>query len=178
MNNTTETKVLINQTELLQLCNAVDKSTFVHILYETKVDMNKKGNPYYGTTKVVSGNFLIGNWYQSRVVTNGEKEGIEADFKAEKPNGKTHISKCVLVSDSDANVYYLMYEYFDGTNVKVLDYKYNGDSIAKNLFEAYIKKASTTSSRQPQERKVNVKTLKLSNIKELSLNGTKYIIED
>ena len=177
MNNATETKVLINQTELLRLCNLVDKSTFVHILYETKVDMNKKGNPYYGTTKVVSGNFLIGNWYQSRVVTNGEKEGIEADFIAEKPKGKTHISKCVLVSDTEPNVYYLMYEYFENTNVKVLDYKFNGDSIAKQLFEAYIKKASTT-SRQPQERKVNVKTLKLSNIKEISLNGTKYVIED
>jgi len=177
MNNNSETKVLINQTELLRLCNTVDKSTFVHILYVTTVDMNKKSNPYYGTTKVVSGNFLIGNTYQSRVVTNGVKEGIEADFEAEKPKGKTHISKCVLRSDNEPNVYYLMYEFFDNTNVKVLDYKYNGDSIAKELFEAYIKKASP-SSRQPQERKVVVRTLKLTNIKEFSLNGTKYVIED
>jgi len=177
MHNTTESKVLINQTELLRLCMNIDKSTFIHLLYECDVDMNKKGNPYYGTTKVVSGNFLIGNWYESRVVTNGVKEGIEADFKAEKPNGKTHISKCVLKSDTEPDVYYLIYEYFEGTNVKVLDYKFNGDSIAKQLFEAYIKKASTT-SRQPQVKKVNIRTLKLSNIKELSLNGTKYIIED
>ena len=177
MTNELIEKIAINQNELLQLCMGINKSTFIHLLYECDVDLNKRGNPYVGTTKVVSGNFLTGNDYEKRVITNGEKEGIESTFVAEKPNGKTHIAKCVLHKDTDNSVKYLMYEYFKDTNVKVVEYRFNGSTIEKQLFEAYIKKVVESNNKQPQEKKVFPRTNKLINIKEISLNGVKYIVE-
>jgi hypothetical protein len=177
MTNELIEKIAINQNELLQLCMGINKSTFIHLLYECPLKLNKTGNPYVGTTKVVSGNFLTGNDYEKRVITNGEKEGIESTFVAEKPKGKTHIAKCVLQMDNDNSVKYLMYEYFKDTNVKVVEYRFNGGTIEKQLFEAYMTKVVESNNKQPQEKKVFPRTITLSNIKEMTLNGVKYIVE-
>lgn len=45
------------------------------------------------------------------------------------------------------------------------------------LFNDFMVKVSNT-SRQDQERKVNVLSYKLDSIKEISLNGQKYVVQD
>ena len=168
------------RSEAINLLKQVNKSTFVHLLYEVEVQMRKTNNDYVGATKVVSGNFLIGNVYFKRVIKNGENEGISAEtntFEVEKPKGKTPISRCVLVKDDNPNIHYLAYEYFENTNVKVLEYRFNNTTIDKHLIESFMIVASK-SNKQPQTNKVNWKTLGINNLKEMTLNGTKHILID
>lgn len=169
----------INETELLTLLMGIEKSTFVHLVTETTLDMNKKGNPYFDKIiKRSSCNFLCGNDYETRVQKNYEKEGMNPEtFVVEPPTGKTHISKCVLenTNKNNGNIFYFMVERFDEIKPKV-EYIYEGNPIDKTLFESFMKKVYE-SKKQEQDRKVQPITYKVSNIKEITLNGTHYIIE-
>ena len=168
--------VQISKTELIGLLNGIEKSTFVHLLTETKVRMNKTGNPYFERViKKSSSNYLMGNDYENRVIVNGEKEGISSEentFEVEEMKGKRHVSKVVCIDTKTESVHYLMVERFDEIPPKV-EYFCEGNSIEKHLFESYMVKVSQ-SSKQPQERKVKVLTFKIDNIKEISFGKEKY----
>lgn len=166
----------VSQTELINILNQVEKSTFVHLVTETKVRMNKTGNPYYEQIiKKSSCNYLIGNDYLKRVITNEIKEGLEGNFEVEEMKGKKHVSKCVCIDTKTESVHYLLVERFDEIKPKV-EYIFEGNPIDKVLFENFMVKVSE-SKKQPQERKVMVITFKVSNIKECSFGGVHYIVE-
>ena len=163
----------ITKVELLNVLNQIEKPTFVHIVMETPVRMNKIGNPYYGLiTKKTSGNYLIGTDYEQRVNNNSEKEGMERTFVVEPPKGKRHISKCVLVDTKTESVHYLMMERFDEIHPQV-EYYQGNDPIEKVLFESYMTKVYE-STKQEQDRKVTPITPKLDNIRQISIEGMKY----
>lgn len=178
----------ITESELIVLLNDVKSSTFTNVVTETKVRMNKKGNPFFDKViKRSSCNYLMGNNYEDRVDTNYGKEGLEQNFQVEKPSGKHHISKVVLESDRKfkevdgveveiptERKFYLMVERFDEIK-PVNEYKMEGDPIEKMMFESYMVKVSE-SQKQEQERKVMVITPLISNIREISFGGKKYII--
>jgi len=176
---TTEKKsVKINKVELLQLLVGIEKSTFINLVTETKVRMNKTNNPYFD--KVIKRNkctYLVGNDYEKRVNNNEVKEGLEGDFKSEEMKGKKHISKCVCVDTKTESVHYLMVERFDEVTPQKTEYIFEGNGIDKQLFESYMTKVYE-SKKQEQDRKVMVITPKLDSIKEMSLEGTHYIVEE
>jgi len=166
----------ITKLELLNVLNQIDKPTFVHIVMETPVRMNKTGNPYFGQViKRTSGNYLIGTDYEGRVNNNSEKEGLERNFVVEPPKGKEHISKCVLIDTKTGTTHYLMMERFDEIHPQVEYHLINGDPIEKVLFESYMVKVYE-STKQEQDRKVTPITPKLDNIREMSINKMKYEI--
>ena len=165
----------ITESELIVLLNGVNSSTFTNVVTETKVRMNKTGNPYFDKViKRSSCNYLMGNSYEDRVDTNYRKEGLEETFQVEKPSGKEHISKVVLIDTKTRSKHYLMVERFDEIK-PVNEYKMEGDPIEKMMFESYMVKVSE-SQKQEQERKVSVITPLISNIREISFGGEKYIV--
>ena len=175
LNTETKEMVKVTESELVSLMMTVNGSTFINLVTETDVRMNKTGNPYFGRVKKMSSrNYLIGNDYEKRVVTNGEKEGVDG-FEVGELKGKHHVSKCVLQSDKDESVFYLMVELFDEIP-PIVEYSCEGDPIEKQLFEDYMVKVYENKS-QPQERKVKVITPKFSSIKRLSMNGVVYVKE-
>jgi len=174
----TETKqvVKVSVKEIIEVLKQVEKSTFINVTMDTEVRMNKTNNPYFGQIrKLTNCNYLIGNEYENRVNSNEVKEGMEGNFEAMKPSGKTHVSKCVLVDDKTGSTHYLMVERFDEVKPKV-EYRQGGNQIDKEIFENFLVKVSET-SRQDQDRKVMVITPKIENIRELSLNGVHYVVE-
>ena len=166
----------ISRQELINLLMLQERGTFVNVVMETIVGMNKRNNPYYqSVTKRSKCNYLLGSSYEDRVNVNYGKEGIEETFVAEKPSGKTHISKCLLHLDSDVNVIYVMLERFDAIKPKN-EYFFQGNTIEKALIESYFKKV-TESTKQLQDKKVKPITPNIDNIKEMTMNGTHYVIE-
>ena len=164
----------ITKDELLTLLLSVDKPKFTQLLTETNVRMNKTNNPYYDQIKKVTrGKFLIGGDYEMRVINESKKSGLDTSFESLENKTGRHLSKCVLFNE-EKNQHYLMCEYFTEVPLKTEHY-FEGNQIEKTLFENWLVKKSE-SSRQPQDRKVNVVSYKLENIKEISLNGVKYII--
>ena len=165
----------ITQQELITLLSSIERPTFTNVVMETKVRMNKTNNPYYDkVVKRSKCNYSLGVNYESRVNNNEVKEGLEGNFQTEKPSGKTHISKCLLIDDKTQSTYYVMLERFDEIK-PTNEYIFEGNSIEKIMFESYMTKVYE-SQKQEQERKVSVITPKIENIKEISLNGMKYII--
>lgn len=171
-----KTQMTIGQQELITLLSTIEKPTFTNIVMETKVRMNKTNNPYYDkVVKRSKCNYSLGVNYENRVNNNEKKEGLEGNFETEKPSGKTHISKCLLIDDKTQSVHYVMLERFDEIK-PTNEYIFEGNEIEKQLFEGYMTKVYE-SQKQEQERKVMVITPKLENIKEISLNGIHYTIE-
>jgi len=163
----------ITKNELLNLLNGVQSSTFVHLVTETKVRMNKTGNPYFDkVVKKSSCNFLMGNDYEDRVITNEEKEGLEGTFEVEEMKGKRHISKVVCVDTKTETKHYLCVERFDEIKPKV-EYSFEGTTIQKMMFENYLVKVSE-SSKQQQQRKVKWLTYGIDSIKQISFNKEQY----
>lgn len=166
----------ITKQELITLLSTIDKPTFTNIVMETEVRMKKTNNPYYGKViKRSKCNYSLGINYENRVNNNEKKEGLEGNFETEKPSGKTHISKCLLVSDKDNSVHYVMLERFNEIK-PINEYICEGNQIEKQLFEGYMTQVYE-STKQEQERKVMVITPKIENIKEISLNGNHYTIQ-
>lgn len=76
----------------------------------TDLSMNKKNNPYYGRVKKATylANFALGCSYEKTVGAHLEREGIDAEFKAKKPNGLTWIMyPYILQSDKNPSQLYL-----------------------------------------------------------------------
>ncbi len=164
--------VQVTNEELIKVLVSVEKVTFTQLVTETEVRMKKTGNPFNKIIKKSIGKFLIGGNYVTRIINEGKKEGIDIQFEVDENKIGKHISKCVLYNEK-LDKHYLMCEYFDETPPKV-EYFYEGNPIEKVLFESYMYQKSE-SSKQPQERKVKVVSYNIDNIKEISLNGVKYV---
>jgi uncharacterized membrane-anchored protein YhcB (DUF1043 family) len=163
----------IGQQELLELLMNVDKPTFVNIVSQTIPTMKKTDNPYFDkVVKVSKGNYFIGGSYEDMVNTRMGKEGMEQTFESKECSVGNHIGKCVQFNEK-LNRYYL--QYFTFSKPKST-FEFEGNEIEKQLFESYMVKRSET-SRQPQENKHDPKSLGLSSILEMSLNGNRYVIE-
>jgi len=167
----------ITRTDMVSVLNEVVKPTFVNLVTETKVRMNKKGNPYHDqVTKCLTSNFYIGSEYEKRVNNNLIKEDKENDFTSSPLSGKEHISKCVLIDTKTRTKNYLMCEWFKRSYPKV-SFKFQDNSIDKVLFEDYLVKR-TESVKQGLDNKVNIVTYGMDSIKEIRFNKTLYILID
>ena len=184
MTTSVKQEVTINQMELISILNTIENPTFTYIVSETIVKLNKEKtregikefNPYHNqVVKLRKGRFLIGSEYEKRVITNDLKEGGEGTFKSQESKVGVHISKCVLFNEK-LNKYYLSHERFPEVKPKS-EYVFEGNTIDKMIFDKWISDSGNYEN-QPQERKVEWTTLTLSNIKEISLNGTKYLIKE
>jgi hypothetical protein len=167
----------ITRTDMVSVLNEVVKPTFVNLVTETKVRMNKKGNPFHDqVTKCLTSNFYIGSEYEKRVNNNLIKEDKENDFTSSPLSGKEHISKCVLIDTKTRTKNYLMCEWFKRSYPKV-SFKFQDNSIDKVLFEDYLVKR-TESVKQGLDNKVNIVTYGMDSIKEIRFNKTLYILID
>ena len=178
-----KTTTNITKQELITILNGIENPTFVNIVSTTNVKMNKEKtkegnkelNPYYNkVVKLRKGNFLIGSDYEKRVNVNDIKEGGEGNFQSKESSVGKHISKCVLFNEN-TNKYYLSHEKFPKVKPKN-EFFFEGNSIDKMIFDKWISDSKPYEN-QPQQKKVEWTTLTIDNIKEISLEGTKYIIE-
>lgn len=92
-------------------CVNVPRGTFgISMITLTEPKMNKKNNPYFGRVHKASymTNVALGYDYENVVNARLERKGLEADFVAEKPKGKSWDNyPFILQSDKDSNVKYL-----------------------------------------------------------------------
>lgn len=158
-------RVSVTSTELTNVLMNVERGTFGYLHFETKVRMNKTGNPYFDRiTKVTKGNIYLGGNYEQRV----RNETGNTEFVPEKNNVGEHISKCVLHNDN-TNKDYLQYEWFEEVLPKS-KYLLENDEVEKSLFESFMTKYT------PNKNGVNVQSVTISNIKECHIDGKEYIV--
>lgn len=173
MKNVKET-VEVTKDQLLEILKGIDSSQFVNVVTVTEPKMRKTNNPYFGKVfKRTKRNYLVGNDYEKRVQNNEKKEGLEGNFQTEYSRVGEHISKCVLFNESK-NTYYFQVETFE--EVKPTDTEFfldDGEIIDQTLLMDFLQ-FSSSSKKQVQDRKVTVQCPKVDNIKEITIQETKY----
>jgi hypothetical protein len=172
----------VSKEQLISILNDVTKSTFINLVTETKVRMNKTNNPYFDRVfKLTFCNYLIGNEYETRVNNNYSKEGMEKTFESEQSKVGTHISKCVLYNEK-LKQHYLQVERFDNVenipDTKFLIVEDNGEisEIQKSEFVNFLPPVYE-SKKQEQDKKVMVISPKIENIKRVSINSERLVVE-
>lgn len=170
----------IKRSEVVPFFLSYDKTSFINVVTDTLVRMNKTGNPYYNQVhKLSSRNYLINSDYFKRVISQGKKEGInpeENTFEVEGMSGRERVGNSVCIDTKTRSTHYLFLELFEEVPPKV-EYLFEGESIDKVMFQDYLVKVSE-SKKQPQEKKVKVITPKVENIVSWSVEGVKYEVED
>lgn len=164
----------INIQNLIALLSTITTPTFINMVTETKVRMNKTGNPYFDRVyKVKQGNYLIGTTYENRVNTNLEKEGKDADFVAQKSNVGNHVSKVLLFNEKTGK-HYLQHERFDNSVIDTR-YVFQGQDIELSAFEKFMPTANNYEN-QGLEKTVKVMSVTVDNIKLITINKVTYLI--
>jgi hypothetical protein len=174
MKNENQVTKGITTNELVEILKTQKIGTFAFIKIETVLKMNKTNNPYFGLiTKKSEIRILLGSNYQNRVNNNLEKESKESNFIAESCKVGNHVSECVLYNEN-TKLFYLQYEFFKEIKPKV-NYFFNENLIELEKFSEFVPE-KTTAKQKGLIKKVNTISVKIENIKEISLNKIKYIV--
>ncbi len=171
-------QIIIDEVEtktLVPLINLTMETPFTNWVKKSKTD--GEINPYWKqVTKETKKTYLPVVNYKGRNDGNRGKEGIEGEHELGELKGKKHISKCILTDTETETIHYIMVEQFDEVKPTNTTYRHNGNEIDKVLFEKWITFYDNYTS-QEQERKVQVLTPKISNIKKGTINGQVYRIK-
>ena len=181
MTTTTKQVVTVTTEELVNILRKVTVNQFINLVTETVVsNMNKyvngrgsEENPFYQTVKKLSSCRYRTSNYEVRLKNETEKNGGNRDdVQVQKPSGKHHVqgTECLLQSDKDENVFYLMVERFDEIKPSVT-YSRFGNPIDKMVFEQYLKD-------REYDQLVSVITPLVSNIKSITFEHIEYKVEN
>ena len=175
---------LISYEKLVELIkteiDAKQTPTLINLTTQVEAKMVKTSkvdgsiNPYWaeGITKESTKTLLPVFNYTARVEKNMSKEGVEGNHELGVLSGKKHIGKCLL-TNLDETKHYIMLEQFE-SKPSVSIYRHNGIEIPKSAVEKWVTKPTNAYGSQGQERKVQVITPTLSNIKRITLGGNRY----
>lgn len=127
----------------------VSRGTFgISLITLTEPKMNKRGNPFYGRVHKATymTNVALGYDYENTANQRLERKGLEADFKAAKPNGKSWCEyPYILQADKDASVKYLRCTMRSNTKAKsifILDGQLVTDASVEAEIKSFIPKPS------------------------------------
>ena len=177
---------LISYEKLVELIkteiDAKQTPTLINLTTQVEAKMVKTSkvdgsiNPYWaeGITKESTKTLLPVFNYTARVEKNMSKEGVEGNHELGVLSGKKHIGKCLL-TNLDETKHYIMLEQFE-SKPSVSIYRHNGIEVPKSAVEKWVTKPTNAYGSQGQERKVQVITPTLSNIKRITISGTRYEI--
>ena len=157
----------ITVSEMVEILKLQKRGTFSNFIINTIPEMRKTDNPYFGQViKVTEGNILLGGSYKTRVVN----ETNDVDFVPEKNKVGGHIGdgQCIL-ENTRLGKFYLQYEWFEEVKPKS-HYLFNGNPIEKRMFESFM------GTYVPNKYGVNILSVNVNNIKEISFNHVRYIL--
>jgi hypothetical protein len=167
--------VLITRTQMFGLFLGVSKPEMINLITETIPKMSKTGNPYYGQiVKKSKCNYLLCTDYSKRVNNNRVKEDKENDFVSQTPNGKIHLSPCVLTDEKTETKLYLFVERFNEVKPKVV-YFHNDTPIEKEMIQQFLPKVYESNT-QGLDRNVIVNTPLFESIVGFTFRGRKYSV--
>jgi hypothetical protein len=163
----TKKVVKVTTVELLNILKKIEFGTLSDLHIQTKVKMNKTNNPYFDKIiKKSNGVVFLGGNYQTRVINETGNE----NFTPEKNNVGDHTSPCVLHNEK-LNKDYLMYETFRQRKMKS-KFFFEGDPIEKRFFESFM------GSFTPNKYGVQVQSVTISNIEEITIRRKRYVVEN
>lgn len=151
----------------------INKGTFgITMITKTEPKMNKRNNPFFGRVQKVTymSNVGLGLSYENCVNNRLDRKGLENDYQAEKPKGKTWINDFMLCSDKDTSVKYLRTTMYKNTKTKSI-FLLDGeivDEITLQKIKTFIPKPTTCKKQEnsglQDDEQVIVRDFKLESI--------------
>lgn len=175
---------------LADFCTKIQKGTFgIVMLTSTIPTMRKTNNPYVGRLVKVSyrTNVALGWGYEDTINGRLDKKGLDANFVAEKPKGKTWIGyPFFLQSDKDASVEYLRTFTRNNTTTKsvfVLDGNVVTDANIIADIQSFIPSYSTSKKQESfglveDSEKVNLLDYTTTNVLYIAQGAEYYAQSD
>lgn len=179
--------------ELLTVLMGVEKGTICNCKVVTEPKMNLGGknhdNQFIGRVKKeLNGSFTCGNSYVDRVKKEMKKQGLDPETWVIEPSKVgEHVSKCVTYNENTLNHCFQL-EHHEETKPKshyivdgqVLDLTNGIDQVIFEQFEKYLPKKSPSRKQEiygiPDT--VNLFSPSVKNIKEITLNHVRYVLQD
>lgn len=156
----------------------VSRGTFgISLITLTEPKMRKTNNPFYGRVHKASymTNVALGYDYENSVNNRLDKKGLEADFQAEKPKGKSWCEyPYILQADKDASVKYLRCTMRANTKAKsiyILDGKVVTDDNTLLEIKSFIQKSSTSKKQTESGLEDNEQVI----VRDYKLDGIIYL---
>lgn len=177
MATTTATQV----TTLVNFLGSINKGTFgTTLIVVTEPKMNKRNNPYFGRVHKATclTNVAIGYSYENTVNNRLAREGADAEFQSQKPNGRSWVEgmeNILLVSDKDAEQMYLRTTMLRNTNSKSV-YLIDGRKATEEeveIIKTFLAKSSKPSN-QGLSESVIVRDYKLEGVLALTQGAKEY----
>lgn len=119
---------------------------------------------------------ITGFDYGKSVNRRREKEERPTDF-VPKENWFEVISKGLVTDKKTHTKYYLRYQFLEDSTISC-EYRFNGDTIEKRLFESYLTKKSEGYKNQGLDDELMFQVCDLDNILEISMGKEHYILVD
>lgn len=171
----------INTTELKNILLKLNGTPFISFITDTEVRMNKTNNPYHGRVKKQKFTVVQSGFDYERSVNNRlKKEGKEDDFSS-VPNWMKLVDEnnLFLVTDKKTETkFYFRYQYVSNKPLETT-YFLDGKKVEKDTILPLIKPflpKSNNYSNQNLDNPLRFSTVKLENIKEITINKTHYTV--
>ena len=166
---------------MVNFLGSINKGTFgTTLIVVTEPKMNKRNNPYFGRVHKATclTNVAIGYSYENTVNNRLAREGADAEFQSQKPNGRSWVEgmeNILLVSDKDAEQMYLRTTMLRNTNSKSV-YLIDGRKATEEeveIIKTFLVKSSKPSN-QGLSESVIVRDYKLEGVLALTQGAKEY----
>ncbi len=172
---TTVPTIVFDNESLVETLLNINMSTFAEVTAITEPKMRKTNNPFFGLVEKISKmNVNFGGIYKNAVEKKMEKEEIEGNFEPAPLQWGQHYRDSRVIIEHKGN-YYAQLRPLRADHVS-----YRWAESLKEMTEQEIQEMKTffpakrEGSRQPSENKVIIRTIKISNIREIRMDKTRY----
>lgn len=148
-------------------------ATILGILTETEPKANKTDNPYKQIKKIVHQTVVTGARYKEAIL----KQGAESFESDPLPYGEYVVVNKVIKYNGEMQ---LRTVFRNAPKPVKIQFVADGEEVAREVVDKYLTKSKPSAKQERAgvtgKKQVKVRNYKLSNIKEVRMNGEKYIL--
>jgi len=164
----------VTVSQMVDVVKSVKSSTMLSFTAETPADMNKTGNPYFGTIKKNTVAGQIGFYYENAVNNQLGREEKEMDFEAQKPVWAVGLPDTRnLVTNKAGSKFYL---YVKIQSADTPQFFFNGQEIPVETIKPYLKPHTKPHTQDDLSKEVCVRMYGLEHIRQINMFGEEYLI--
>jgi hypothetical protein len=163
----------ITHKQFVEMLSARRGATILGLLTETEPKAKKTGNPYKEIKKIVHQTVVTGAKYKEAIL----KQGAESFDSDPLPYGEYVVDNKVIKHNGEMQ---LRTVFRNAPKPVKVQFVADGEEVAKETISKYLINSSPSAKQErvgvKGKKQVKVRNFKLSNIKEVRMNGEKYIL--
>ena len=161
----------ITQNQFVEMLLQRKGANIIGLITETEPKSRKTGNPFKEIKKLVHRTVVTGAKYKEAIIKQGA-ESFDAD---PLPYGKFLIENKIILHEGELQ---LRTVYRNAPKPVKIQFVADGEEVAKEVVDKYLTKSKPSAKQErvgvTGKKQVKVRNYKLSNIKEIRMNGEIY----